>query len=73
MNQGIPNRAVAAQLNIPRGTVGWWRSEDRKARGVVYEQPTDCPRCAAPATATRTTSARKASVALMDVHVGPKY
>lgn len=45
MNQGIPNRVVAAQLNIPRGTLGWWRSEDRKARGVVYEQPTDCPRC----------------------------
>lgn len=45
MNQGIPNRMVAAQLNIPRGTVGWWRSEDRKARGEAYEQPTDCPQC----------------------------
>ncbi|MFD4650529.1 helix-turn-helix domain-containing protein [Streptomyces sp. NPDC058441] len=45
MRQGIPNRTVAEQLNIPRGTVGWWRSEDRKARGVVYVQPTDCPVC----------------------------
>ncbi|MFJ4335046.1 MULTISPECIES: helix-turn-helix domain-containing protein [unclassified Streptomyces] len=45
MNQGIPNRVVAAQLNIPRGTVSWWRSEDRKARGEACRQPTDCPRC----------------------------
>ncbi|MFD6194730.1 helix-turn-helix domain-containing protein [Streptomyces sp. NPDC060275] len=45
MNQGIPNHAVAAQLNIPRGTVSWWRSEDRKARGEAYRQPADCPRC----------------------------
>ncbi|MGW0631593.1 hypothetical protein [Streptomyces sp. NPDC002758] len=44
MRQGTPNRIVAAQLNIPRGTVGWWRSEDRKARGETYEHPTDCPR-----------------------------
>jgi hypothetical protein len=45
MRQGIPNRAVAERLNVPRGTVGWWRSEDRSARGEAYEQPTDCPRC----------------------------
>ncbi|WP_406478986.1 helix-turn-helix domain-containing protein [Streptomyces sp. NBC_01615] len=45
MRQGIPNRAVAERLNIPRGTIGWWRSEDRRARGETYEQPTDCPRC----------------------------
>ncbi|MDQ0990308.1 helix-turn-helix domain-containing protein [Streptomyces sp. V3I7] len=45
MRQGVPNRMVAEQLNIPRGTVGWWRSEDRKARGEIYHQPTDCPRC----------------------------
>jgi len=45
MREGVPNRTVAEQLNIPRGTVGWWRSEDRKARGETYEQPTDCPRC----------------------------
>lgn len=45
MRQGVPNRVVAQQLNIPRGTVGWWRSEDRKSRGETYVQPTDCPRC----------------------------
>ncbi|MFE0809768.1 helix-turn-helix domain-containing protein [Streptomyces sp. NPDC058794] len=45
MNQGVPNRVVAAQLNVPRGTVGWWRSQDRKARGDAYERPTDCPQC----------------------------
>ncbi|WP_345623289.1 helix-turn-helix domain-containing protein [Streptomyces ziwulingensis] len=32
-------------MNVPRGTVGWWRSEDRRARGERYEAPTDCPRC----------------------------
>ncbi|MFE9601890.1 helix-turn-helix domain-containing protein [Streptomyces hokutonensis] len=45
MRQGVPNRVVAERLNIPRGTIGWWRSEDRKACGETYEQPTDCPRC----------------------------
>ncbi|MFF4013585.1 helix-turn-helix domain-containing protein [Streptomyces sp. NPDC001843] len=45
MRQGVPNRIVAEQLNIPRGTIGWWRSEDRRNRGETYEQPTDCPRC----------------------------
>ncbi|MGW5604714.1 helix-turn-helix domain-containing protein [Streptomyces sp. NPDC003753] len=45
MRQGVPNRVVAEQLNIPRGTIGWWRCEDRKTRGEVYRQPTDCPRC----------------------------
>lgn len=45
MRQGIPNRVVAERLNVPRGTVGWWRSEDRKARREPYEQPTDCPIC----------------------------
>ncbi|MDW8808232.1 helix-turn-helix domain-containing protein [Streptomyces scabiei] len=45
MRQGVPNRMVAERLNIPRGTVGWWRSEDRRLRGETYEQPTDCPRC----------------------------
>ncbi len=45
MRQGIPNRTVAERLNLPRGTVGWWRSEDRKARRETYQQSTDCPRC----------------------------
>ncbi|MEN1884722.1 helix-turn-helix domain-containing protein [Streptomyces mirabilis] len=47
MRQGVPNRAAAERLNVPRGTVGWWRSEDRRARGEAYEQSTDCPRCTA--------------------------
>ncbi|WP_369238119.1 helix-turn-helix domain-containing protein [Streptomyces sp. R21] len=47
MRQGTPNRVVAERLNVPRGTVGWWRSEDRRAHGETYEQPTDCPRCTA--------------------------
>ncbi|MET4667337.1 orotate phosphoribosyltransferase-like protein [Streptomyces sp. PvR018] len=42
---GAANRAVAEHLNVPRGTVGWWLHEDRKRRGVQYEQPTDCPVC----------------------------
>jgi hypothetical protein len=45
MRQGVPNHVVAEQLNIPRGTIGWWRREDRKTRGEVYRQPTDCPLC----------------------------
>src|SRR5690242_7641096 len=45
MRQGVPNRIVAEQLNVPRGTIGWWRSEDRRLRGETYQQPTDCPRC----------------------------
>jgi hypothetical protein len=45
MRQGVPNREVSEQLHIPRGTVGWWRSEDRRARGETYESPTDCPLC----------------------------
>ncbi|MFD4178762.1 helix-turn-helix domain-containing protein [Streptomyces anulatus] len=45
LRSGTTNRAVAEHLNVPRGTVGWWLREDRKRRGVQYEQPTDCPVC----------------------------
>ncbi|MFF5443720.1 helix-turn-helix domain-containing protein [Streptomyces sp. NPDC012888] len=45
LRQGLTNRAVAEQLNVPRGTVGWWLHQDRKLRGITYERPTDCPRC----------------------------
>lgn len=45
MRAGVPNRIVAEQLNVPRGTIGWWRSEDRRSRGEAYEAPTDCRRC----------------------------
>lgn len=41
----MTNRAVAERLNVPRGTVGWWLSEDRRERGIRFERPTDCPRC----------------------------
>ncbi|MFF3728827.1 helix-turn-helix domain-containing protein [Streptomyces sp. NPDC002476] len=45
LRSGSSNRAVAELLNVPRGTVGWWLHQDRKQRGVRYEQPTDCPMC----------------------------
>ncbi|MEV4435354.1 helix-turn-helix domain-containing protein [Streptomyces sp. NPDC049585] len=45
MRDGVPNRLVAAQLGVPRGTVGWWRSEDRRRRGEEFVRPTDCPIC----------------------------
>ncbi|WP_329103095.1 helix-turn-helix domain-containing protein [Streptomyces sp. NBC_01439] len=41
----MTNRDVAENLGVPRGTVGWWRYQDRKHRGETYEPPTDCPRC----------------------------
>ncbi|MEV7434287.1 helix-turn-helix domain-containing protein [Streptomyces griseoviridis] len=45
MRQGVPNHLVADRLGVPRGTVGWWRSEDRRARGETCVQHMDCPRC----------------------------
>jgi hypothetical protein len=45
MRRGITNRVVAEQLGVSRGTVGWWRHEDRKARGELFERVHDCPRC----------------------------
>ncbi|WP_443057899.1 helix-turn-helix domain-containing protein [Streptomyces sp. KLMMK] len=45
MRDGVPNRIVAERLGIPRGTVGWWMSEDRRRRGESFVRPTDCPRC----------------------------
>ncbi|MEU3776816.1 helix-turn-helix domain-containing protein [Streptomyces sp. NPDC032472] len=42
---GMRNAEVAERLGVPRGTVGWWRYEDRKRRGETYVPPTDCPRC----------------------------
>ncbi|MFI9049826.1 helix-turn-helix domain-containing protein [Streptomyces sp. NPDC053427] len=46
LRQGVTNRTVAERLNVPRGTIGWWRHEDRKRRGESFERPHDCPRCA---------------------------
>ncbi|WP_406509091.1 helix-turn-helix domain-containing protein [Streptomyces sp. NBC_00212] len=45
LRQGMANRAVAEHLSVPRGTVGWWRHEDRRRRGETYKPPTDCPQC----------------------------
>ncbi|WP_030385470.1 helix-turn-helix domain-containing protein [Streptomyces sp. NRRL S-241] len=45
LRRGVTNRVVAENLGVPRGTVGWWRHQDRKCRGETYEPPTDCPRC----------------------------
>ncbi|MEU1664170.1 helix-turn-helix domain-containing protein [Streptomyces sparsogenes] len=45
MRRGLANREVAERLGVPRGTVGWWRHQDRRLRGEVFERPTDCPRC----------------------------
>ncbi|WP_447036773.1 helix-turn-helix domain-containing protein [Streptomyces sp. DSM 118878] len=42
---GVPNRTVAERLNVPRGTIGWWLSEERRKQGVKYERVTDCPVC----------------------------
>ncbi|MGW1011114.1 helix-turn-helix domain-containing protein [Streptomyces termitum] len=45
LRRGLSNRAVAERLDVPRGTIGWWLSEDRRKRGARFERPTDCPRC----------------------------
>ncbi|MEW1724126.1 helix-turn-helix domain-containing protein [Streptomyces sp. NPDC093109] len=47
LRRGATNRAVAEQLNVPRGTVGWWRHEDRKRRGdrVDARRSSLCPIC----------------------------
>ncbi|MEU2391647.1 helix-turn-helix domain-containing protein [Streptomyces sp. NPDC007369] len=42
---GMPNAEVARRLDVPVGTVGWWRHEDRKHRGEPYTRPADCPIC----------------------------
>ncbi|MEV7542327.1 helix-turn-helix domain-containing protein [Streptomyces sp. NPDC089915] len=45
LRRGMTNRDVAEHFGIPRGTIGWWRHEDRKRRGESYVQPSDCPKC----------------------------
>ncbi|WUX70189.1 helix-turn-helix domain-containing protein [Streptomyces sp. NBC_01429] len=43
----MTDRAVAERLNVPRGTVGWWRHEDRGKRGerVASRPSLLCPVC----------------------------
>jgi hypothetical protein len=45
VRQGASIPEVSERLGVPRGTIGWWRFEERKALGVVWERPRDCPRC----------------------------
>ncbi|MFE4059247.1 helix-turn-helix domain-containing protein [Streptomyces sp. NPDC059096] len=47
LDRGVPNRAVAERLNVPRGTIGWWRHEARKERGeqVEVRRSLLCPLC----------------------------
>ncbi|MDT0379951.1 helix-turn-helix domain-containing protein [Streptomyces sp. DSM 42041] len=45
LRRGTPNREVSDLLGVPRGTVGWWRYEDRRALGELFERTHDCPRC----------------------------
>ncbi|MEU5578002.1 helix-turn-helix domain-containing protein [Streptomyces huasconensis] len=45
LRQGLANRTVAELLNVPRGTIGWWLSQERKRQGITYERATDCPLC----------------------------
>src|ERR1051325_7346087 len=48
LRSGIQNEEVARALGIPRGTVGWWRHEDRRRSGelpVPHSRIIFCPRC----------------------------
>ncbi|CAM5690297.1 helix-turn-helix domain-containing protein [Streptomyces fumanus] len=43
---GVPNSAVARQLNVPLGTVGYWKHRDLAERGACPGRPDPpCPRC----------------------------
>lgn len=47
MRQGTSQRAVAERLNVPRGTLSWWRHEDRKKRAEPVRTRVSllCPLC----------------------------
>lgn len=47
LKQGVPNHTVAKRLIVPRGTVGWWRHQERKQHGERAVRPTNpiCPIC----------------------------
>lgn len=44
VRQGLPQVEVADRLAVPRGTIGWWCSEERRALGIPAVTH-DCPRC----------------------------
>ncbi|WP_329194395.1 MULTISPECIES: helix-turn-helix domain-containing protein [unclassified Streptomyces] len=68
----MTNRVVAEQLGVPRGTVGWWRHQDRRRRGETFVQPTDCPRCTGRALDQRAYS-YLLGLYLGDGHIVSKY
>jgi hypothetical protein len=45
IRQGASYRAISERLGVPRGTIGWWRSEERRAAGTPFVREHDCPRC----------------------------
>ncbi|MGW6742963.1 helix-turn-helix domain-containing protein [Streptomyces sp. NPDC055025] len=47
LRRGMTNRVVAERLNVPRGTIGWWRHQDRRKRGeqVPPRLSLLCPIC----------------------------
>ncbi|ARQ71324.1 hypothetical protein [Streptomyces marincola] len=45
VRQGIPYREISERLGVPRGTIGWWRHEERRAAGTPFFREHDCPRC----------------------------
>lgn len=48
LRSGAQNEEVARTLGVPRGTVGWWRHEDRRRSGHLPAQHSRivfCPRC----------------------------
>ncbi|MFC9426763.1 helix-turn-helix domain-containing protein [Streptomyces sp. NPDC056987] len=47
LDRGMANRAVAERLNVPRGTVSWWRHEARREQGGQGEARRSrlCPVC----------------------------
>ncbi|WP_165984035.1 helix-turn-helix domain-containing protein [Streptomyces sp. YIM 98790] len=46
IRQGASYADVTERFGVPRGTLGWWRSQERRALGIpVPDHRPDCPRC----------------------------